>query len=200
MPLTPEDFYRHAAASADEERRLPLSRMTGWEISPFEPENLKVAPLRPPVIPEPAREGEDPDSCRSCERRDEGMWRDDRWRLTRVTKVGVPLVLILSPHDHYDMADLPDELARDLGVLSTHIVRHVEALPHIGRCHVYRIGDGGAHLHIWFFARPAGQPQLLGSWLVVWDDLLPEYPGEVADRDANAVARALEDSFGGQAS
>src|SRR6185437_8704877 len=50
---------------------------------------------------------------------------------------------------------------------TTHIARHVQALPHVSRAHVYRIGDGGAHLHIWFFARPEGQAQLYGSWLVV---------------------------------
>ena len=143
MPLTPDEFYRHAVASADEERRLPLSRMTGWDISPFEPDHLRVSPLRPPVTPEPPRHGEDPDRCGSCQRRDEGIWSSDRWRLTRTTQVGVPLVLMLHPRDHHDLADLPDELAGELGVLSTHIARHVEALPHIGRCHVYRIGDGG---------------------------------------------------------
>lgn len=51
---------------------------------------------------------------------------------------------------------------------------HVQALPHASRCHTYRVGDGGAHLHVWFFARPEGQSQLFGSWLVVWNDLLPE--------------------------
>jgi diadenosine tetraphosphate (Ap4A) HIT family hydrolase len=198
MPLTPDEFYRHAVASADGERRLPLSRMTGWDISPFDPEHLSVSPLRPPVVPEPLRDGEDPDTCRSCLRRDEGLWVSDRWRLTRVTQVGVPLALMLHPRDHHDLADLPDELAGELGVLSTHIARHIEALPHIGRCHVYRIGDGGAHLHIWFFARPAGQPQLMGSWLVVWDDLLPEYPSDVAERDAAVVADGLVTSFGGR--
>ena len=121
-------------------------------------------------------------------RRDEGIWLNDRWRLTRIRGVGVPLVLMLHPRDHYDLADLPDELAAELGVLSTHIARHVQALPHIARAHVYRIGDGGAHLHVWFFARPEGQAQLYGSWMVVWDDLLPEYPADVADADAAIVA------------
>ena len=107
---------------------------------------------------------------------------------------------MLHPRDHYDMADLPDDLAAELGVLTTHIVRHVEALPHIARAHVYRIGDGGAHLHVWFFARPEGQAQLLGSWLVVWDDLLPEYPADVADADAATVADALVTSYGGSRS
>jgi hypothetical protein len=83
------------------------------------------------------------------------------------------------------------------GVLTTHLVRHIQALPNISRAHVYRIGDGGAHLHIWFFARPEGQSQLYGSWLVVWDDLLPEYPADIADADARIVADALVASYGG---
>jgi diadenosine tetraphosphate (Ap4A) HIT family hydrolase len=200
MALSPEEFYEHALAAADSERRLPLSRMTGWEICPFESDGLRVAPLRPPVLPEPARHGEDPADCDSCNRRDEGIWLDDRWRLTRIAGAGTPLVLMLHPRDHYDLAELPDELARELGVLTTHLARHIQALPHISRAHVYRIGDGGAHLHVWFFGRPEGQAQLYGSWMVVWDDLLPEYPADVADADAALVAEALVASYGGHRS
>ncbi len=197
MALSPDKFYEHALGAADDEGRLPLSRMTGWDISPFEQDGLRVASLRPPVLPEPARHGEDPADCSACTQRDEGIWFDARWRLGRVSGVGVPLVLMLYPRDHYDLADLTDELAAELGVLSTHIARHVQALPGVSRAHVYRIGDGGAHLHIWFFARPEGQAQLYGSWLVVWDDLLPEYPADPADADAALVADALVASYGG---
>ena len=197
MALDPGKFYDHALDAADGERRLPLSRMTGWEISPFEPEGLRVSPLRPPVLPEPPRQGEDPADCDSCKRRDQGLWLDDRWRLTRVGGVGVPLALMLHPRDHYDVADLTDGLAAEMGVLTAHITRHVEALPNVARAHVYRIGDGGAHLHVWFFARPEGQAQMLGSWLVIWDDLLPEYPADLADADAAWVADALVASYGG---
>jgi diadenosine tetraphosphate (Ap4A) HIT family hydrolase len=109
----------------------------------------------------------------------------------------VPLVLMLYPRDHYDLADLPDGRAAELGVLTTHIARHIQALPHISRAHVYRIGDGSAHLHVWFFARPEGQAQLSGSWLVVWDDLLPEYPESAAEADAATVAAALAASYAG---
>jgi len=200
MALRPEEFYEHALAAADDEHRLPLARMTGWEISPFEQDGLRVAPLRPPVVPEPARHGEDPSDCTACRDRDEGIWFDEHWRLARITGVGVPLVLMLYPRDHYDLADLPDELAAGLGVLTAHIARHVQALAHISRAHVYRIGDGGAHLHVWFFARPEGQAQLYGSWMVVWDDLLPQYPADVADADAAIVAEALVASYGGRRS
>ena len=200
MALTPDEFYRQALAAADGAGRLPLSRMTGWEISPFEADGLRVAPLRPPVVPEPPRQGEDPADCASCRRRDEGIWLNEQWRLTRIDDVGVPLVLMLQPRDHYDLADLPDDLAAEAGVLTTHIARHIEARPHIARAHVYRLGDGGAHLHIWFFARPEGQSQMLGSWLVVWDDLLPKYPADIAAADAALVAEALAASAGGLAS
>lgn len=197
MALPPDEFYARAIAAADGESRLPLSRMTGWDVSPFEADGLRVSPLRPPVLPEPPRHGEDPADCTSCSSRDEGIWFDARWRLTRVAGVGVPLVLMLHPRDHYDLADLPDELAAEMGVLTSHITRHVQALPNIARAHVYRIGDGGAHLHVWFFARPQGQAQLYGSWLVVWDDLLPEYPADLAEADAAIVAEALLASYGG---
>ena len=200
MALRPDEFYHHAVAAADSEHRLPLARMTDWDISPFEPDGLRVAPLRPPVLPEPARHGQDPSECGSCRDRDEGIWFHDRWRLTRVAGAGVPLVLMLHPLDHYDLADLPDDLAAELGVLTAHIARHIQALAHVSRAHVYRVGDGGVHLHIWFFARPEGQAQLYGSWMVIWDDLLPAYPADVAEADAAAVADALVASYGGSRS
>jgi hypothetical protein len=71
------------------------------------------------------------------------------------------------------------------------IVRAIESLPHIARAHVSRWGDGSAHLHVFFFARPAGFPQLRGTCLAVWDDLLPAIPEDQRDRDAAAVAGAL---------
>ncbi len=198
MPMSPEEYYNYVVAAADDEQRLPLSRMTGWDVSPFEADGLRVSRLRPPVVPEPPRHGEDPADCDSCRGRDQGLWLDDHWRLTQIPGVGVPLVLMLHPRDHHDLGDLDDDLASELGVLSTHVARHVEGLPHISRCHVYRIGDGGAHLHVWFFARPEGQAQLFGSWLVVWDDLLPEYPRALARTDATTVADALVASYGGR--
>jgi len=60
VALTPEDFCEGALAAADDQARLRLSRMTGWDISPFEQAGLRVASRRPPVLPEVVRDGEDP--------------------------------------------------------------------------------------------------------------------------------------------
>ncbi len=126
------------------------------------------------------------------------VWRDERWRLITLPASGAPLVLMLQPLEHHDLTDLSDELAAELGVLQVHLARAVEALANIARCHVLRIGDGGAHLHVFFFARPADVPQLRGSFLLVWDDLLPPTPAEHVRADAEAVARALAASYGGR--
>lgn len=64
--------------------------------------------------------------------------------------------------------------------------------------HVSRWGDGSAHLHLFFFARPAGFAQPRGSCLVLWDDLLPAVPAAQCDRDAAAVGDALA-AYGGHA-
>lgn len=186
--------------AADAQGRLPLSRMMGWEIFPFEPDGLRVVPLAPPVLPEPPRNGENGSDCRDCARRGEGIWRDVHWRLDTMDEPsGAPLVLMLKPLEHYDLGDLPDSLARELGLLLVHVCRAVEALPHIARAHISKWGDGGAHLHVFFFARPEGFSQLRGTCLAVWDDLLPAMPERVAAADAATVARTLAASYGGMA-
>jgi diadenosine tetraphosphate (Ap4A) HIT family hydrolase len=196
--MSPEQFHANALSAADADGRLPVSRlMPYWDIFPFEPDSLRVVPLRAAEFPEQDRMGEDPASCNTCTKRDEGVWLDDHWRLTVLEGVGVPLLLMLFPRDHHDLPDLPDEMAAELGRLSVHIARAVEALPHIARAHVYRIGDGGAHLHVFFFARPAGFHQMRGSGLVLWDDLLPEYPHDLAEADGFVVAESLAASYGG---
>jgi len=201
MTWSPEEFYANALSGADGEGRMALSRMTGWEIFPFEKDGLRVVSLRSPELPEPPRRGEDDTPCGGCADSVGGTeWENERWRLTTFGEPsGAPLVLMLQPKDHYDLTDLPDELAGELGRLVVHIARAIEALPNIARAHVSRWGDGGAHLHLFFFARPNGFPQLRGTCFAIWDDLLAPVPRAARDADANAVAKNLAASFGGSA-
>lgn len=177
--------------ATDDEGRLPLSRMAGWEVFPFEPDGLRVVPLTPPELPEPPRTGEGGRACGACTADRPAVWSDQRWRLSQLTESGAPIVLLLEPIAHHDLADLPDDLAAELGLLTVRIARAIEALPHVARAHVSRWGDGSAHLHVFFFARPAGFAQLRGTCLALWDDLLPDVPAAHRDRDAAAVAVAL---------
>ena len=76
-------------------------------------------------------------------------------------------------------------------------MRAVESLEHIARAHVLRWGDGSAHMHVFIAARPEGFTQLQGTFLAVWDDLLPPVPREVRDADAMRVGELLRASMGG---
>ena len=89
------------------------------------------------------------------------------------------MIVILQPREHCDLGDLPPHLAAELGPLIVRVERAVDAVGEIGRVHVGRWGDGSAHLHFWFIARPARMPQLRTSFAAIWDDILPPLPEEL---------------------
>ena len=202
MPANPQDFHARALAASIHDGRLAVPDIASWDIFPFEADGLRTVELQPPVVPEPPRGGEGDRPCWVCEHaNDNVVWRNEHWRLrTSGDPSGAPLVLLFDPVEHLDIGDLPDKQAAELGVLLVHVTRAVEALPHIARAHIYRLGDGGAHAHVWIFARPEGQLQLKGSCFVLWDDVLPPTPLAERDADAATVARALAASYGGTAS
>ena len=197
--MSPEEFYAHAMRAADAQGRLPLSWMTAWDVFPFEQAGLRVVPLAGPALPEPDRAGENGLGCPACTTGRAPVWSDEHWRLSVLGPSGVPLVLLLEPAAHHDLPDLPDDRAAEMGLLMVAISQAIESLPHIARAHVSRWGDGGAHLHVFFFARPAGFAQLRGTCLAIWDDLLPAVPDGQRDADVATVAEALARSHGGRA-
>lgn len=60
-----------------------------------------------------------------------------------------------------------------------------------------KYGDGGAHLHLFIFGRPARMLQLRGSPLLDWGENLPPVPLEVHRANAEPVAERLIASVGG---
>ena len=62
-----------------------------------------------------------------------------------------------------------------IGLLVVRITRAIESLPHIARAHVSRWGDGSAHPHIFFFARPPGRIRSIARYP-------PGGPGRLAAR------------------
>ena len=198
-----EDFHARVAAATDDEGRLPVAieLMPGWDIFPFELDGLRIKPLQDMLDEEPPRVGEDPAEC-PCqqpvdpERAAWVAWSNERWQL-KVLDMRIPVALILQPRAHHDLADLPDDLASEMSRLLVAVAAAVEDLPSVGRCHVGRYGDGGAHLHPFFFGRPARMPQLRGSTLLDWEENLPPVPEDVRRANAGHVGRLLVDRLGG---
>lgn len=178
---------------------LPLPAFTSWPTFPFEGD-LRVKNLADPVDEEPPRHGEDPAECSACRAPDSAyIWISERWRVRSLDRpTGLPMVLILESRSHLDMGDLTNLLAAELGVLTVRLERAIRSLDGVARVHVNRWGDGSAHLHVWFLARPAGRLQLRGTFLSLWDDILPRIP-EAQWRENLALVAAWLADFGGEA-
>ena len=208
MPEDVQTYAARVAATAGPDGRLAIDPegVVAWGVFPFEVEGLALKPGPALADVEAPRSGEDPATCR-CADPDEGdepggwstVWQDDDWQLRVAPPSGAPLVLSLVPHRHLDVADLPDELAASFGRVQVAVVRAVESLPSTARCHVLRWGDGGAHAHWWFLARPERMPELRGSFMSLWDDLLPPVPVAVRDENAAFVVERLVADLGGRA-
>jgi hypothetical protein len=177
---------------------LPLPAFTSWPTFPFEGD-LRVKKLADPVDEEPPRHGEDPSECSACRAPDSAyIWISERWRVRALDRpTGLPTVLILESRSHLDMGDLTNLLAAELGVLTVRLERAIRSLDGVARVHVNRWGDGSAHLHVWFLARPAGRLQLRGTFLSLWDDILPRI-SEFQWRENLALVAAWLADFGGE--
>jgi hypothetical protein len=176
----------------------PLPGFATWPTFPFEGD-FRVKELDDPVSVEPARHGDDPSECRACQAPDEAyIWVSERWRVRSLERpTGLPMVLILESRSHLDLGDLPNMLAAELGVMTVRLERAIRSLDGVARVHVNRWGDGSAHLHLWFLARPYGQLQLRGTFLSLWDEILPPIQ-ESSWRENLALVAAWLAEFGGR--
>ena len=173
------DITRRAREASGVDGRLPLPRQAGWPIFPFETEGLRMRPVEDPVVPEPPRSGEAGSPCGTCDEPDEAfVWVSERWRVSMSPEpLSVP-ALTLHTRQHLDFHELTDELGAELGVLLVRSQRALASIEGVGRVHVYKWGDGGAHLHVFVVARPLGMMQLRGMYLSTWMHALPPLPAD----------------------
>jgi diadenosine tetraphosphate (Ap4A) HIT family hydrolase len=181
----------------EEPHKLP--DFVSWPSFPFEGD-LRVKALEPVADTEPPRLGEEASDCPSCAAPDDAyIWVSDRWRVRATEKPsGLPMVLILESRSHLDLGDLSNLLAAELGVMTVRLERAIRSLDGVARVHVNRWSDGAAHLHLWFLGRPTGRLQLRGSFLSLWEDILPPVD-ESRWREDLALVAAWLGEFGGRA-
>jgi hypothetical protein len=203
-PESAEEFYARVRAATGPDGRLAVAveEMPGWDIFPFEIDSLRIKPLQPLADEEPPRAGEEPALCscaaapdpRTTERL---VWSNERWQLHLDTGIKLPIGLNLGPREHCDLPTVPAHLAGEMGELIVAVSAAVESLPSVGRVQLAKYGDGGAHLHLFVFGRPARMLQLRGSPLLDWEENLPAVPLEVHRANAEYVARQLIAAVGG---
>ena len=187
MPETPEELHARAAEAL---RTPPVHEWDSW---PFEGE---IRPKRlAPLTPEPAISGQGGIDCRACSNPDSAyLWTAERWRVIALDEPsGLPVIVILEPREHFaGPADLPEELAREQGVMLGRVERAVLAVGGIARVHIGRWGEGAEHLHWWFLGRPEGFGQLRSSFAEIWDEVLPPTPRNIWEDNLDCLVRALK--------
>ncbi|MGI8645030.1 MAG: HIT family protein [Nocardioides sp.] len=203
MPESAQEWYaRVSAAIAQDGYGAPT-----WPASPAYPlaEDGSVRALDPPTAERP-REGDGGVDCPLCERsqredpREYVYWRDEVAMLgVPFQPTALPLVTFLMPRRHADLAELAPAEAGRLGVILAGLERAVCDVLDVPRVQVARFGEGVEHLHWWVFGRPTGVDQLRGSFLLLWDDVLP--PGDRTRQraDLDLVAARLVELAGGEA-
>ncbi|MCW2834146.1 MAG: hypothetical protein JWN68_2099 [Nocardioides sp.] len=202
---TADEFHARVMAATDDEGRLAVAveEMPGWDIFPFELDSLRIKPLQPLADEEPARRGEDPTECwcvaGSLPERiaDNVLWSNERWLVTLDHQMRLPLACNLMPREHCDLTTVPDHLTAEMGQLIVALSVAIEELPSVGRMQLAKYGDGGAHLHLFFFGRPDRMLQLRGSTLIDWEENLPVVPPGVLRANAAFVSAQLQERVGG---
>jgi diadenosine tetraphosphate (Ap4A) HIT family hydrolase len=156
----------------------------------------RVVPSEPGQreIPEPPRRGEPGGPpCAICAgETTEALWSDDNWTLHAPVGGSLPGTVWLASRVHVDsFADLTEELAAEFGGVVARAERAILALGDVGRVHLYRWGDGGAHFHVWLLPRPLGMLEASGMMLPIWEDALPNVPDKELADAARKVAAAM---------
>lgn len=172
---------------------LPLPAFVDWPIFPFVGD-MRVRAVQPRAAADWPRSGEPGGApCKSCLEPDERcIWVDDRWRvLAPEARSAVPVQLFLETREHVDLDGLDQAHAAELGQLIVRVDRAIQAVGEVGRVHMSRWGDGASHFHLWFYARPLGDPQMLGFCLPMWAEILPPTTEDVWQRNLSVVAREL---------
>lgn len=202
MPESAEEVYARVVAAVGEGGRLPMPPVQEWDMFPWE---VAAGSLVPKVVQapyageEPPRSGAGGVGCLNCEGEGEAVrvWENDRWKLTHPPEPGgLPLILWLSSKQHLDYPEMDDDLASEYGRISVWLCRIMSNLPHIGRVHIGRWGDGSEHLHVWFIARTSRLPNIIGSAAVEWNEVLPPTPERVWREDIRTVATKLANHDG----
>jgi diadenosine tetraphosphate (Ap4A) HIT family hydrolase len=120
------------------------------------------------------------------------VWSSDHFTLHPPVGGSLLGTVWIASREHVDsFSDLSPEAAAEFGPLVARVERAILSLGDVGRVHLYRWGDGGAHFHVWLVPRPLGMIEANGKALPYWEEVLPNVSDEELAEAARTVAAAL---------
>ncbi len=197
------DEYESAPATSAYHDRLPIGTsvptrpLTESPLFGFEGD-VRMKPLEPMLIPERPRAGEhDAAQCFHCTTSmQEAIWHDDTWHVGHMSQTGLPFVAGLAPNAHVRLDEMAGQELATFGDIVQRLAEAIKRIDGVARTHFSRWGDGSAHFHMHFLARPAGMMQGRGPMLAFWDDVLPPIDDAMLATNARTVAAALAEGGG----
>jgi diadenosine tetraphosphate (Ap4A) HIT family hydrolase len=155
-----------------------------------------LVPLEPGErqIPEPPRRGETGGPpCGICGgKTTAAVWTDEHWTLHPPVGASLAGAVWLASRVHADsFSDLPEDVASTFGTVAARVERAILARGDVGRVHLYRWGDGGAHFHVWFVPRPLGRLDMSGHLLMAWEDVMPAAGEEQIAEAGRRIAASM---------
>lgn len=195
--------YAYAPARSAYHDRLPVgarvsarplleSALFGFE------GDVRMKPLEPMLVPERPRSGEsDSSECFHCTVGvREAIWRDDLWHVGHMPQTGLPFFAGLAPNAHVRLDEMAGDQLASFGDIVQRLAEAVKRIDGVARTHFSRWGDGSAHFHMHFLARPSGMMQGRGPMLAFWDDVLPPIDDAMLAGNARTVAATLAEGGG----
>jgi hypothetical protein len=160
--------------------------------------DVRMKPLEPMLVPERPRSGvEDPSACFHCgPGREHAIWADEHWHVGAGPDTGLPFVAGLAPNAHARLDQLEPGLLATFGGVVQRLAGAIQDLDGVARTHFSRWGDGSAHFHMHFMARPLGMMQGRGAMLAFWDDVLPRVDADLLATHRRQVAAAMAEGGG----
>ena len=150
-----------------------------------------------PAADEPPRAGESGTVCGGCAVVDEdAIWANERWRLRSKEETSIPGTVILETRDHLDsFTSLSSVHLAEFGPLVAAVERCLLDLGDVSRVHISRWGDGSSHFHVYLYPRPRGRLQLRGTFLAIWELLLPPADGREIGGIEKLIAAGMRAQF-----
>ncbi len=200
--MTAADYETEPAQSAWH-ARIPIGeRVSAQPLidSPFAyfEGDLQMAPLEPMLVPETPRGGElDPAECFHCTKgMQTAIWKDEHWHLGTPPTFGLPFIAGLAPNRHRLLHELDAPVLATMGEVVQRLAGAIQSLDGVARTHFSRWGDGSAHFHLNFLARPLGMMQGRGPMLAFWDDVLPPAEPDLIATNRQLVATKMAEGGG----
>lgn len=183
----------------DDGQAKRIDRLTSQPLFPFTGD-FELKELSPLMDAEPVRSGESDDQpCFRCSGNGSpALWRNDRFLISAVPGGSNPVGLFVETVDCIDFDGFDADMAAEVGVISWHLTRIVEARDDVGRVHLHRFADGAKHYHLWVLGRPARQIEQFGWGNIVWAQLLPSLDAELRDANHRDVLTEFAARHGGE--